>query len=32
MFGHIYDDVPVRFNLRYIGTTPEMNSAGRLAE
>jgi hypothetical protein len=31
-FGRIDDDFPVRFTLRYIGTTPEMNSTGRLGE
>jgi hypothetical protein len=25
-FGRIDDDVPIRFNPRYIGTTPEMSS------
>jgi hypothetical protein len=31
-FGRIDDDVPVRFNPHYIGTTPEMSSTERLAE
>jgi hypothetical protein len=31
-FGLIDDDVPVRLNPCYIGTTPEMSSTGRLAE
>jgi hypothetical protein len=31
-FGRIDDDVPVRLNPRYIGTTPEMSSTRRLAE
>jgi hypothetical protein len=31
-FGRIDDDVPIRFNPRYIGTTPEISSTGRLAE
>jgi hypothetical protein len=32
MFGHDDDDVPVRFSLRYIGTTPEIISKGRFDE
>jgi hypothetical protein len=31
-FGRIDDDVPVRFNPRHFGTTPEMSLTGRLAE
>jgi hypothetical protein len=32
MFGRVDDDVLVCFNPRYIGTTPEMSSTGRLVE
>jgi hypothetical protein len=31
-FGRIYDDVPVRFNHRYIGTTPELSSSRHFDE
>jgi hypothetical protein len=31
-FGRIDDDVPVRFNPRYIRTTPEMSSSRRFDE